>query len=989
MRILGSMAVLTAFTLFGCGGGNSDDPETKLGSRTLVKSSIIPASEQCTSGGLEIAMGTDLNGNGSLEPNEITGYQTICNGSIGNASLIDIKSIPSGAHCANGGSEFTIGMDVNGDSKLSESEIIETSFMCNSSGHNGNDDYIFLVRIRGEGPGESCDFGGSVVLVGSDNNRNGVLDNDEVITQHYTCYNQSPGENVPPTVPALTIHNTAINTSLTSVLSASDIENDRITYAVTQNPTNGQIITFNSLTGEFTYQPNNDYSGVDTFYYVADDGKNQSTEGEIRFNISDIAPPKGHFLINTNNIQFIDYPDGITSRTFSISGKNIEANIVAYLASPAAISALNLKALADKEDGAIAPSVSLNVAQLPKAKGTTTIEVTLVDGSDVVRSIGERQVTFSYVYDWISDGTTLEINPTQNGTATATYYTKDGELAVRLKLENDSSIFSVDANNSLLFNVASLFDDEQLGVALSNTGMRNGYYSYKVNFSNFPAVDSYGENFTSFSGGFNVTDKPVPLTQNVNKTLLVRQGQLIQQSVKLTGYGGTGPLVFSKVNPAITGTATLTDPNEGMVVYAPLSPDLLVDDAFSYKVNDSFLDSNVSKVRLNITDDTATETASLKAIYNTKTSLLELTWLDKWQNEIGFKVEKYRESCDCWETAELLAYSPESGLPLSWKRNVSERTYYRVFAMLPDGDALLKPGVVVANADYHPTVVYDQSSPVVGLLNATISDPSTLISNITWYVDLSHKCTGTEPSCRIDTTRMADGIHSVIVRAMLQQSSYIDVESSFSSNNPAQIVSPKISQHIHTGSSSTTTPDIGDYEIQVSASDDTGISYLELQMDDMAPIRLTAPNSTWYRSQNYCKVYPNNCKDKNAYTWPLNNLLPGSHFYTILAESNRGEKREIHSKLNVPISIDLLSPSNSDVKGNTLRVLGNIGTTNNPVRITVTLGSINVLDTTGKSFDTNIDMQNIAEGTYSLRITVKDVVGGASATLTKTLHYRK
>ncbi|MGR5142043.1 DUF7151 family protein [Photobacterium sp. DNB23_23_1] len=995
MQKYGYVAIVASLIMSGC-GGSSDSPPPSTSTSTLIKTSVIQSSDTCPNGGLEIAVGTDLNGNGILDKNEISGYQTICNGSVGNESLIDINYISPGNSCPNGGSKFSIGIDLNGDGKLSESETTETSFMCNSSASTGNYDYAFLIRIRGEGPGESCEFGGSVVLVGADNNRNGILDNNEIVTQHYTCYNQNPDGNTPPDVPELTVFNTVLNTPKSGSLIADDAENDRLIFIITQAPRFGELTSFSSLTGEFTYQPSVDFVGNDQFFYIADDGQSQSSQGQVYINVSDVDVPSGHFSINTNNIQFVDYPDGLIPRTYVVGGINSDNSVTANLPSPAAISALNLQNLADREreEEAISPSVNLILSNLPRAAGTTQVEVTLVDGPDLERAQGERQVTFSYAYDWISDGNNLSVKSSKDGEATATYFTSDGELAVKLKLDNNSDIFSVDNGNRLIFNVASLFDDDQLGTALSPGVMRDGSYSYFVTFSDFPVVDSYGNYFDSFRGRFNVTRQPVPITQNVTKSLEVRQGQLIQVSAMLSGYGGTGPLTYALVDGAITGGVTLAESSEGKVIYAPLSANLLIDDAFSYQVNDGFLDSNLSKVRLNITDDTATESASLKSIYDSSTSAFEVSWIDKWTDEFGFRVEKYNASCECWETEELLAASPESGLPITWTRNVSESSYYRVFVLKSEGEALLKPAVLVANADYQPSIIYDQSLPIEGMMIAQLDSPSPIISTVDWYVDFTHKCTTnmggnwTEPSCQIDTTRIADGIHSILARVKMQDSSYVDIESSFSSYNPETPV-PSVSQRVHTGSSSSTTPDIGHYEIQVSASDDSGISFVELSMDDMAPVRLTEPNSTWYRSQNYCYIYPQNCVNKNAYTWAFNNLIPGSHSYSILIESNRGEVREVSSKVNVPILIDLLSPSEADISGDSLRILGNIGITNNPVRITVTLGSLTVLDTTGTSFDTTVDMRSVAAGNYTLRITVKDVVGGASSTLTKTLTYTK
>ena len=48
-----------------------------------------------------------------------------------------------------------------------------------------------------------------------------------------------------------------------------DVDEDLIHLEILQNPSNGQIIDFDSINGSFTYEPNDYFSGNDNFSVYA------------------------------------------------------------------------------------------------------------------------------------------------------------------------------------------------------------------------------------------------------------------------------------------------------------------------------------------------------------------------------------------------------------------------------------------------------------------------------------------------------------------------------------------------------------------------------------------------------------------------------------------------------------------------------------------------------------------------------------------------
>jgi Bacterial Ig domain/Cadherin domain/PQQ-like domain len=78
------------------------------------------------------------------------------------------------------------------------------------------------------------------------------------------------------------------DTSLTATLTATDPEGDTVTFTVNGDPTNGQLVSFDS-NGVFTYTPNGGFTGSDSFNIVASDGTNQ-VDATITLNVLAVNP---------------------------------------------------------------------------------------------------------------------------------------------------------------------------------------------------------------------------------------------------------------------------------------------------------------------------------------------------------------------------------------------------------------------------------------------------------------------------------------------------------------------------------------------------------------------------------------------------------------------------------------------------------------------------------------------------------------------------
>ncbi|WP_203256358.1 DUF7151 family protein [Hyunsoonleella ulvae] len=103
-------------------------------------------------------------------------------GANGLNSLVNITNEAPGSNCENGGIKVDVGIDNNSNGTLDSNEILSTSYIC-----NGVDGNTSLTSVITEPAGSNCENGGVKIDSGMDVNANGTLDTDEITTTAYVC----------------------------------------------------------------------------------------------------------------------------------------------------------------------------------------------------------------------------------------------------------------------------------------------------------------------------------------------------------------------------------------------------------------------------------------------------------------------------------------------------------------------------------------------------------------------------------------------------------------------------------------------------------------------------------------------------------------------------------------------------------------------------------------------------------------------------------
>lgn len=130
-------------------------------------------------------------------------------GPAGRPALVATSDEPPGANCTDGGVKIEAGTDNNGNGVLDPEEVMTTSYVCNGGGKNA------LVKASAEPAGENCPFGGTRIETGIDENDNDTLDPDEIDggATTYVCTFAPAGALSPSTGIKVAIKNVSTSTT--------------------------------------------------------------------------------------------------------------------------------------------------------------------------------------------------------------------------------------------------------------------------------------------------------------------------------------------------------------------------------------------------------------------------------------------------------------------------------------------------------------------------------------------------------------------------------------------------------------------------------------------------------------------------------------------------------------------------------------------------------------------------------------------------------
>ena len=361
-----------------------------------------------------------------------------------------------------------------------------------------------------------------------------------------------------------TSEDAALNVPLATGLLANDTDpqNDPLTASVVTQPTNGTLSL--SSNGTFTYTPNPNFAGTDTFTYRASDGTAQSAPATVTITVTAVN----------------DAPAAVND---------------AYTASQNTALAILAHAGVLRNDTDVDSTLTATVVTQP-AHGTLTLNT---NGSFTYTPQTGYTGADSFTYR-ASDGT-LNANATVNLTVTAT--NQAPTAAANTFTTNEDTALSVPLASGLLAN-----DSDPEGNPLSAvvetqpangtlTLNANGTFTYTPN-ANFAGTDTF--TYRATDGAVQSTPATVTITITAvnDAPAAVADAFSTTPGTPLTRTGAQGVLANDTDIDSTTRTATLlSQPANGTVT-------MQADGGFTYTPNAGFTGTNTFTYR--VSDGTLT-----------------------------------------------------------------------------------------------------------------------------------------------------------------------------------------------------------------------------------------------------------------------------------------------------------------------------------------------------------------------------------------------
>lgn len=379
---------------------------------------------------------------------------------------------------------------------------------------------------------------------------------DATITVNVTAVNDLP------TVTPVNV-STNVNTAVNGTLTASDAENDPLTFTAGATAAAHGTVTINP-NGTFIYTPNNNFTGTDTFTFIANDTHGNSPEGTVTITV---ANGQNHLPV-AQNANITTAED--TQFTGTLTATDADNNPLTFSA------------------GAVAAQ-----------HGTVTINT---NGSFTYTPDANFNGTDSFTFK-ANDGTGNSADATVNVTVTAVVDNPTGNTQTVTTGVGTAFTGTLTANNP---------DNQVITFVAGTTAPAHGTVTINPNGSftftptaGFTGTDTFGfvvNNGTTNSAEslvtVNVTNATAPIAIDGSGTTGVDTPFSGSLTALVSSTQGAN-LTFTAVTQPTSGTLSLSA--DGNFLYTP-NAGFTGSDSFTFKANDGTQDSNIATFTINVTN---------------------------------------------------------------------------------------------------------------------------------------------------------------------------------------------------------------------------------------------------------------------------------------------------------------------------------------------------------------------------------------------------
>jgi len=446
-----------------------------------------------------------------------------------------------------------------------------------------------------------------------------------------------------------------------------------------------------------------------------------------------------------------------------------------------------------------------------------------------------------------------------------------------------------------------------------------------------------------------------------------------------------------QVNQSVTITGTGTDSDGKIVSYQwkkgskvlasmasfSYTPTVVGADTLTFTVTDN--DGATASDSMKVTVNVPTHKGNISLLYDNHSNIAKIKWDENTYQDIdGYVVQKQelanRSLNGSW--IEIRRFLPGSGNYLIQDNTVVSSTY-RIVSISDSGllsgdngntklsvNPSIKSSIYFTQDDVNVTMPLNR----VVTVHTQTDDPN--IEKVIYYMDTvrigeSNK----KPNfpLTLHTTSYSDGMHRLDNELKISDSSYIRF------NNLINIYNTNLSLTLSLQGETGLVP------VVAYATSKEDIQSVKFYLDSVLVADV--------KDKNYC-LGSYRCNPYNSYMWEwdLTSYIPNTT-YTIKAEvsdaSGQSLSRELVYTVNTPPVLQIDSPINDSIVGNTLTISGITSDDENDTTTTITVGNQVIYSDNNNRFFTTYDMSGLPDKYYSITIKATDPTGNS------TVEYRR
>ncbi|SHM91670.1 VCBS repeat-containing protein [Fibrobacter sp. UWR3] len=328
----------------------------------------------------------------------------------GNTNIIDIAAITLGSSCSNHAPTLKTGVEADDVAELLEGDTLKVAFK--DIFEDADEDNLNIVLTAGEGlvdlTGKKSYSLSDVAMLGS------VPNPAEGATAKVTFVASDAAASVTYSITATLVDRANAPVAVADTFEAVEdselkasvglLDNDYDAdddgfklYKYTQ-PENGKVTVSSLITGVFTYTPNADFHGIDTFTYtITDDGGAESEPATVTIKVKNVDDPATVTIVDStiyigdivdeaaaNFAKGIAVVEDFPTFDLIIPGANIVFSDPDVQGSDFPVNARSLKGVVDLRYKKYGANHVITVTAVPDANGDDVIQLFAVDGKDTV-----------------------------------------------------------------------------------------------------------------------------------------------------------------------------------------------------------------------------------------------------------------------------------------------------------------------------------------------------------------------------------------------------------------------------------------------------------------------------------------------------------------------------------------------------------------------------------------------------------------------------